>query len=107
MRQYNRKLLMTSLMVLGLMGFGPTQHGWAGERQEARIEELERDNTRLLYECNRLQAQVRELQRQAANRRQYGTYSPSYSYGNGGLNEINRQLRELEQTRRTLESLKR
>jgi len=86
------------LIVMGVVIFCLTgQAVQAGEHQERRIEQLERENMAL-----RRQLETMRYQYQRRN-----SYGVPYSYGNSGLTGANRQLREAEQMKRNWERLTR
>jgi hypothetical protein len=69
----------------------------AGDRQERRIEKLERENMALRRQVEQLRYQY---QRQ-------GSYGVPYRYGSRPLQGANQSLRDLEQAQRHLKNLTR
>jgi len=92
------------LIIVGIMVCLTPVVGQAGEHQERRIEELEQENLRLVYEISRLRGQIQGQQQrcQSGYRRPY-----SYNYGQSPLSGANRSLSELNRTKRELDQLRR
>ncbi len=86
----------------------------AGERQEDRIEQLERDNYRLSMEVNRLRGELRQYQQRASHERyrRYGYPGSGYGlpspYGTQNpMGNAARQMDEANRMKRSWENLKR
>jgi hypothetical protein len=88
---------LAKIGMLGMVFLCLTGNVEAGERQERRIEQLERENMSL-------RRQVEQLRYQYQRQGSYGT-PYRYGYGSSGLSGANRQLREAEQMKRSWEKL--
>jgi len=96
---------MRAFLVIGILTLCLTPLSvQAGEHQEQRIEQLEQENMRLVYEISRLRGQIQGQQQrcQSSYRRPY-----SYGYGQSPMSDATRKMNEAEQMRRSWDRLTR
>ncbi len=99
-----QRILTVSIMMLCMSGFYFTP---AIVSAESRCEQLDDQRETIIRENRQLRLENYELRRENATLRQLhqGGMLRPYRYGNNPANEATRQLRELEQLKRSIERI--